>query len=53
VKALEANVAVGHAVNNTAVDISYPFDNSIDSQKARIIASLITVQNLRGPGVGE
>jgi hypothetical protein len=49
---LEANVAAGHAVHNPDVSVSYPLDNSPASQRARIIASLITVQNLKGAGVG-
>jgi len=49
---LEANVAVGHAVHNPDVSLSFPLDNSPASQRSRIIASLITLQNLKGPGVG-
>lgn len=52
INALNANVAVGHAVNNPAVKLSFPTDNSNESQAARILASLITLQNLNGPGVG-
>ncbi|THH12864.1 hypothetical protein EW146_g7288 [Bondarzewia mesenterica] len=50
--ALNANVAVGHAVNNPPIAVTFPIDNSKASQSARITASLITLQNLHGPGVG-
>jgi len=49
---LTANAAVGHAVHNPDVSLSFPTDNSPASQRARIVAALITVQNLNGPGVG-
>ncbi|KAF9479919.1 hypothetical protein BDN70DRAFT_878222 [Pholiota conissans] len=49
---LNANVAAGHAVNNTGVQVTFPTDNSKASQLARITAATITLQNLRGPGVG-
>ena len=51
-QALEANVAAGRAVNNPNVPFSFPLDDSRQSQIARIQASLVTLQNLRGPGVG-
>ncbi|KLO15952.1 hypothetical protein SCHPADRAFT_823863 [Schizopora paradoxa] len=47
-----ANIAAGHAVNNTGVAFSFPTDNSQASQLARITAASITLQNLNGPGVG-
>ncbi|KAG8901747.1 hypothetical protein FRB99_005116 [Tulasnella sp. 403] len=50
--ALQANVVAGKAVNNPDVKVDYPFDGSVVSQKARIVASIITIQNLKGPGVG-
>jgi hypothetical protein len=50
--ALEANVAAGHAVNNPGVQVSYAFGDSNGDKIARIQASLITLQNMRGPGVG-
>ncbi|KAF8904051.1 hypothetical protein CPB84DRAFT_694458 [Gymnopilus junonius] len=49
---LNANVAAGHAVNNTVVSVSFPTDNSPASQLARLHAATVTLQNLRGPGVG-
>jgi len=49
---LEANAAAGHAVNNPTVALSFPLDNSPNSQQARIQAALVTIQNLNGPGVG-
>jgi len=49
---LNANVAAGHAVNNTGVAVSFPTDNSAASQLARLHAATVTLQNLRGPGVG-
>jgi len=49
---LSANVAAGHAVNNPGVAVSFPSDNSKASQIARIQAAIVTLQNLRGPGVG-
>jgi len=51
-QALSKNVAAGHAVNNPGVSISFPTDNSKASKLARITASSVTLQNLRGPGVG-
>lgn len=49
---LTANAAAGHAINNPSVSLSFPTDNSAASQRERIIAALITIQNLNGPGVG-
>jgi len=46
------NVAAGKAVNNPSANVSFPTDNSNQSKAARIIASLITLQNLNGPGKG-
>ncbi|KAG8874709.1 hypothetical protein FRB98_008290, partial [Tulasnella sp. 332] len=51
VKALQANVANGRAVNNTAVPIAFPIDNSVASEAIRVESALSTLQNLRGPGV--
>ena len=51
-KALNANVAAGHAVNNPSVTLSFPEDDSPASQLARVTATLATLQNLKGPGVG-
>jgi len=52
IQSLSANVAAGHAVNNPTVSLSFPTDDSKASKLARINASIITLQNLRGPGVG-
>lgn len=52
IASLSANVAAGHAVNNPGVAVSFPIDNSKASKLARIQAALVTLQNLRGPGVG-
>jgi len=49
---LEANVAAGQAVRNPSVKITFPLGTSPEDQSARITASLITLQNLKGPGVG-
>ena len=51
-QALNANVAAGKAVNNPSVPFSFPTDNSAASLAARIQASLVTLQNLHGPGQG-
>jgi hypothetical protein len=52
IAALRANVQAGHAVNQPAVQISFPLDDSNASKSARITAALITLQNLNGSGVG-
>jgi len=52
IASLNANVAAGHAVNNPTITVSFPTDNSEASQLARINAATVTLQNLRGPGVG-
>ncbi|KAL4249840.1 hypothetical protein ABKN59_006631 [Abortiporus biennis] len=49
---LVADVQAGHAVNNPSVQVSFPLDNSTQSQLARINAALISLQNLNGPGKG-
>ncbi|KAL1756079.1 hypothetical protein FB107DRAFT_212147 [Schizophyllum commune] len=51
-KSLNANVAAGKAVNNPSVAVTFPEDDSTESQLARIQASLLTLQNLNGPGKG-
>ncbi|KAI5831686.1 hypothetical protein K523DRAFT_165115 [Schizophyllum commune Tattone D] len=51
-KSLNANVAAGKAVNNPSVAVTFPEDDSTESQLARIQASLVTLQNLNGPGKG-
>ncbi|KAF9019940.1 hypothetical protein BDZ89DRAFT_1072641 [Hymenopellis radicata] len=49
---LSADVAAGHAVNNPSVAISFPTDDSVQSEIARATAVLISLQNLNGAGVG-
>jgi len=50
---LNANVAAGHCVNNTEVEVpAFPEDNSAASQLTRLHIATITLQNLVGPGVG-
>ena len=51
-QALNANIAAGKAVNNPSVPFSFPTDNNAASLAARIQASLVTLQNLNGPGKG-
>lgn len=51
-QALNENIAAGHCVNNTVVSFDFPTDNSIQSEISRINGVLVTLQNLRGPGVG-
>lgn len=51
-KDLNANVAAGHATNNPSVSLSFPTDSSAASLATRIEASIITLQNLNGAGVG-
>jgi hypothetical protein len=45
-------VAAGRVVNNPGVSASFPTDNSKESKLARMQAALVTLQNMRGPGVG-
>ncbi|KDQ31359.1 hypothetical protein PLEOSDRAFT_1088737, partial [Pleurotus ostreatus PC15] len=52
IQALDANVAAGKAVNNPSVKVTFPTDNSKESQITRINAALVTLQNLNGPGKG-
>ncbi|KAG7088782.1 hypothetical protein E1B28_012748 [Marasmius oreades] len=52
IKQLNDNVAAGHAVKNPAAPVSFPTGNSNDDQRQRLLASLITLQNMRGSGVG-
>ena len=49
---MEANVAAGRAVNNPGVSVAFPTGNSKDEKLTRMQAALVTLQNLRGPGVG-
>lgn len=52
IASLSANVAAGRAVNNPGVAVSFPTDDSKASKLARMQTALVTLQNLRGPGVG-
>lgn len=52
IASLSANVAAGRAVNNPGVAVAFPTDDSKASKFARMQAALVTLQNLRGPGVG-
>ncbi|KAL0565911.1 hypothetical protein V5O48_016107 [Marasmius crinis-equi] len=52
IDSLSANVAAGHAVKNPSVAVTFPTGQSVDDKKARLQASLVTLQNLNGPGVG-
>jgi len=47
---LVKNVQAGMAVNNPSVKVSFPTDDSDQSQSTRINAALITLQNLNGAG---
>jgi hypothetical protein len=50
---LNANVAAGHCINNTEVEVpAFPEDNSAASQLTRLHVATVTLQNLFGPGVG-
>ena len=49
---LVGDVLAGHAVNNPSVKVSYPLDDSVQSQLARVDTALVTLQNLNGPGKG-
>lgn len=52
IQSLNANVNAGHAVNNPGISVSFPTGSSKEDQLARIQASLVTLQNQEGPGVG-
>ena len=49
---LVQDVLAGHAVNNPSVKVSYPLDNSVQSQLARVDTALVSLQNLFGSGKG-
>ena len=51
-QSLQADINAGHAVNNPSVGVSFPTDNSKNSQITRIQASLVALQNLNGSGKG-
>ncbi|EJD51010.1 hypothetical protein AURDEDRAFT_112062 [Auricularia subglabra TFB-10046 SS5] len=52
INALRANVQAGFAINQPAVAVQFPTDDSTQSEITRITAALITLQNLNGSGVG-
>jgi hypothetical protein len=52
IQSLSENVAKGEVINNPTVKVSFPTDDSKASKLARINAALVTLQNLRGEGVG-
>lgn len=52
INALTADVLAGHAVNNPTVNVSFPTDDSAQSQITRIQAALVALQNLNGSGKG-
>jgi hypothetical protein len=52
IDSLNANVNAGHAVHNPSVALSFPTGSGSGDEVARIQASIITLQNLNGPGVG-
>lgn len=39
-------------MHNPGVKVTYPLDNSLRSQLARVDTALVTLQNLNGPGKG-
>lgn len=49
---MNANVNAGHATNNPSVAVTFPTGQDNASKAARIQASLVTLQNLNGPGKG-
>ena len=49
---LVGDVMAGQAVNNPSVKVSFPLDNSVQSQLARVNTALVTLQNLFGSGKG-
>lgn len=51
-QALNANVAAGRAVNNTAIPVFFSTGNDKASKLARMNTAIVTLQNLRGPGIG-
>ncbi|KAG6879337.1 hypothetical protein C0992_003471 [Termitomyces sp. T32_za158] len=51
-QSLNANVNAGKVVNNPSVSVTFPTDDSKDSQLARMQSAIVTLQNLNGPGIG-
>jgi len=52
ISSLAADIAAGHAVNNPTVGVQFPTDNSTASQRTRIQAAIVALQNLNGSGQG-
>ncbi|KAI0265553.1 hypothetical protein BC834DRAFT_877453 [Gloeopeniophorella convolvens] len=52
IASLNGNVNAGHVVNNPGVAVTFPTDGSTASQIARLQTSIVTLQNLNGPGQG-
>lgn len=52
ISSLAADIAAGHAVNNPSVAVSFPTDASPASQRTRIQAAIVALQNLNGSGKG-
>ncbi|KAF9453155.1 hypothetical protein P691DRAFT_802035 [Macrolepiota fuliginosa MF-IS2] len=52
IQSLNQNVNAGHVVNNPGVSVSFPTSNSKADQLARLQTAIVTLQNLKGPGVG-
>ncbi|KAL5482411.1 hypothetical protein ACEPAI_9005 [Sanghuangporus weigelae] len=52
IQSLAQDIAAGHAVNNPSVAVSFPTDDSKQSQITRIQSSLVALQNLNGAGKG-
>jgi hypothetical protein len=50
--ALTTNINAGRPVNNPGIPFSFPRGDSKEDKIARIQASLVTLQNLNGPGKG-
>ncbi|KAJ7921184.1 hypothetical protein B0H13DRAFT_2418154 [Mycena leptocephala] len=49
---LSDNVAAGHATNNPSFAAPWPTDSSMGSEIIRVQTSILTLQNLFGPGKG-
>ncbi|EMD39658.1 hypothetical protein CERSUDRAFT_111963 [Gelatoporia subvermispora B] len=52
VQEVNTNVNAGIVVNNPSLQVSFPTDDSIGSQLARLNTAFDTLQNFAGPGVG-
>lgn len=51
-QSLNANVNAGKVVNNPSISVTFPTDDSKDSQLSRLQSAIVTLQNLHGPGIG-